>query len=180
MIQTNLRSQVLAILLSLVLCVSFAFAQKPTPTPERSHEIVALLNDARYAAPELTVDVLLKVIESKKIADPAWRREILDETFRTADEVKYPVRRERAYHGTGIVDTVSGYMTYAYEQNLDALSLKARIVKAWLREDKARARQMVFQIGGDLNLKPLICADAMGYEVTGIYASVGADRKSVV
>src|SRR5713101_7126882 len=44
----------------------------PTPTPERPREIVALLNDARIAAPELGVDTFLKVLESKKITDPVW------------------------------------------------------------------------------------------------------------
>ena len=149
----------------------------PTPTPERPREIVALLNDARLAAPELAVDTVLRVLESKKIKDVQWRRELLEEAMRMADDVKYPIRRERAYYGTGIVDTVSGYMTYAYNEKLDTLSLKARIIKDWLAEDKTRARQIVYQMGGDLKLKPLTCDDAMGYLVDDIYASVAAVAK---
>src|SRR5437899_3209890 len=66
--------------------------KKPTPTPERSREIVSLLNDARLAAPELGVDTFLKVVESKKVTDPVWRKEIVDEALRMTDDVKNPVR----------------------------------------------------------------------------------------
>jgi len=150
----------------------------PTPTPERNRAIVALLNDARLAAPEIGVDTFLKVAESNKInKDPEWRREILDEAWRMADEVKFPVRRTRAFHGTGIVDTVSGYMSHAFDLGFDSLSLRARVIKAWLRDDKFRARQLVFQIGGDLKLKPVRCEDAMGYQVADIYSAVGVVSK---
>jgi hypothetical protein len=151
---------------------------KPTPTPERPRAIVSLLNEARLAAPELAVDTLLKVVESKKATDPVWRKEILDEAWRMADDVRYPVQKERAYFGTDIVDTVSGYMTYAYELKLDRLSLQSRIIKNILTDDKQRARQMLFQIGGDLKLKPVGCEDSMSYVVDDIYATVGAVAKT--
>lgn len=180
------RTNIVKLILSLqiVCCVAIGVAAQkankepsPTPTPERPRAIVALLNDARLAAPELGVDTFLKVVESKKISDQVWRREILDEAMRMADEVKYPVRRSRAYYGTGIVDTVSGYLTNAHDQSLDTLSLKARIIKAWLADDKVLARQILFQMGGDLKLKPLRCEDAMGYMVDEIYTTVGAVGK---
>ncbi len=161
----------------LLLTISPLLAQKPTPTPERNRQIVALLNDARIAAPELAVDTLLRVIESKKVKEAEWRRELLDEAWRLSDDVKYPVRKKRAYWGTMIVDTVSGYMSYAYDQKLDSLSLKARIIKNWLRDDKFRARQLAFQIGGDLKLKPIRCDQALSYVVDDIYESVGAIGK---
>ncbi|MFT3745885.1 MAG: hypothetical protein QM785_16550 [Pyrinomonadaceae bacterium] len=167
-------SQFLTYLACFLITANAVVAQKPTPTPERNREIVALLNNARFAAPELAVDTFLRVVESKKVKDPDWRREILEEALRMADDVKYPIRRERAFRGTGIVDTVSGYMTYAFDQKLDTLSIKARIIKDILPDDKDRARQLVFQIGGDLKLKPLTCDDALGYNVEDIYTSVGA------
>ena len=175
-------------MLSIALCLIalnvIAAAQKPTPsprpTPERAREIVALLNDARLAAPELGVDTFLKVVESKKVTEPVWRREILEEALRMTDDVKYPIRRKSTYIVLGgVVDTVAGYMTYAYDQNLDAFSLKGRIAKDWLTEDKMRARQIIFQINGDLKLKPLTCGEAMVYEPTELYTSVGAVAKAV-
>lgn len=166
-----------------LLCVLFSFishatAQKPTPTPERPRQIVSLLNDARLAAPELTVDTFVSLVESKKVSDPIWRKEILEEAWRLTGDVKYPVRMGRAYYGTGIVDTVSGYMTYAYDQKLDAMSLQARIIKALLGEDRMRAREIVFQVGGDLKLKPLTCEDSLAHVVDDIYATVGAVAKA--
>lgn len=162
---------------ALLSCASPGFSQKPTPTPERPRAIVSLLNDARLAASELGVDTFLRVIESKKVTDPVWRKEILDEASRMADDVKYPVRKERAYFGTDIVDTVSGYMTYAYDLKLDTLSLRARIIKHVLADDKPRAREMLFQIGDDLKLKPLSCEDTLGYVVDDIYVTVGLVAK---
>ncbi len=148
----------------------------PTPDahPERPREIVALLNDARLAAPELAVDTFLKVVESKKIKDPEWRREILDEALRMADDVKYPIRKQRVYYASVPVDTVSGYMTLAYDQRLDSLSLKARAIHDILADDRMRARQLVFQIGGDLGLKSVACDEAMSYVVDDLYTSVAS------
>lgn len=161
-------------------------SDRPTPTPtpsppaidrDRPKELVTLLNDARLAAPELAVDTFLNVVESRKIKDREWRREILEEAMRVADDVKYPVRKERAYFANGIVDTVSGYMSYAYDLGLDSLSIKARLIKLWLTEDKHRARDIVFRMRGDLALKTLTCEDPMTYVVDDIYVSVGAVAK---
>lgn len=176
----GLTSRIVLIALALFACVPTA-AQKPTPTrpPERNREIVELLNDARFAAPELTVDTFLKAVESKTIKDEQWWREIIEEALRTADEVKYPVRKQRAFHGTGTVDTVSGYLTYAYDLHLDSLSLKSRVIKNVLLGDKERARQIVYQLGGDLKLKPRACEDTMTYDVSEIYSAVGSVAKSV-
>ena len=66
-------------------------AQMPATTPlppERPRELVRLLGDARLAAPEISVDTFLKVAKSKKITEPVWRRQILEEAFRAADEVR--------------------------------------------------------------------------------------------
>lgn len=147
---------------------------KPAPTPERPREVVALLNDARLAAPELTVETILDLVESKKIKEAEWRRELLEEALRLVGDVKYPVRRRGTYLVQGgVIDTVSGYMAYAYDQKLDSLSLKSRIIKNVLADDKQRARQLVFEIGGNLKLKPLTCEDALVYDVAEIYSVVG-------
>src|SRR5436853_2350555 len=89
----------------LIVCgaISSVAAQKaikepsPTPTPERPREIVALLNDARLAAPELAVDTFLKVVESKKVTDLVWRKEIIDEAWRMIDDVQFPMPMRLAY-----------------------------------------------------------------------------------
>ena len=184
MIQTNLRSQVLAILLSLVLCVSFAFAQKPTPTPERNREIVALLTDARYAAPELTVDTFLKVVETKKVTDPVWRKEIIDEALRMIDDVQYAMPMRPAYGGKveagNLLQGTEDFLrVFAHSAKLDRLSFKERAILVLLETDPQRAKQMIFQIGGEFGLKPRSCEDALAYGPDGIYPVVLKVAKAV-
>ncbi len=177
----NLSLTLLVTAICLFVLNGVATAQKrelsPKPTPERSAAIVALLNDARSAAPELAVDTLLKVVESKKITDPVWRRGILEEAFRMTGDVKYPVRMSVVYFPRSAVDTRAGYLSYAFDMKLDALSLKARIIRLILLADTARAKQIVYEMGGDLGLKRLTCEDTMAYQVADIYAAVAAVAK---
>lgn len=181
-IAVPIRALSLAFFLTMAIGVP-TLAQKstkqPSPTPERSPSVVALLNDARLAAPELAIDTFLKVIESKKVADPAWRKEILEEALRMTDDVRYPMRKSLVYlTAAPVADTDAGYMTYAYDLQLDGLSLKARVIKNMLTNDKERAREMLFQTRGELNLKRLTCEDAMAYDVGQIYSTLTDVAKS--
>lgn len=174
------RSFVL-VLVSLTL-FGLATAQKPvtTPTPERSREIAALLNDARLAAPELAVDTFLKIVESKKVTDPAWKREIVDEALRLADDVKYPVRMRPVPIPDVILNNTEAYLlAIAYSQKLDRMSLKSRAIDQIVEYDRDRAKQLIFEMGGRLGLKPRTCSDTMTYEVSDIYLTVGKVAKAV-
>ena len=183
--KTKLKATLRSVfVLAVALSGNAIFAQstaekKPTPTPERNRQIVALLNDARIAAPELAVDTFLKVVESKKVTDPVWRREILEEALRMTGDVKYPIRMNVVFFPRSAVDTRAGYLSYAFDQKLDALSLKARILKLLLPVDTARAKQIVYQMNGDLGLKRLTCEDTMAYHVDDIYSAVAAVAKAV-
>ena len=151
----------------------------PKATPQRSPAIVALLNNARFASPEIAADTFIKIVESKKVTESVWRREILDEALRITDDVKNPVRRTGIPFKGVPVDTQAGYLSYAFDLKLDQLSLKGRIIKQLLIVDKERARQIVYQMGGRLGLKPLSCEDTLAYEVSDIYRTVGEVAKSV-
>lgn len=145
----------------------------PTPTPERNRAIVALLNDARYAAPELGVDIFLKVLETKKVAEPVWRKEILDEALRMIDDVQYPMAMRPAFGGQReLNDTAEYILAGAFNSKLDRLSLKGRVITLLLETEPARAKQMIFQMGGDFGLKPRSCEDVMTYRVNDIYPVV--------
>lgn len=173
------------LILTLVFPFAEAVAQKPTPTPERDRRVVALINDARLAAPELTVDTLLKLVESKKVTDPVWRKEIIDEALRTIDDVQYPVAMHAAFGGDSegtirsLNDTEDGLMIGAYQRNLDKLSLKARTLEILLEIDRERAKQIVFQMGGQLGLKPRTCEDVLAYMPDEIYPVIGKVAKAV-
>ncbi len=149
----------------------------PKPTPERSREIVALLNDARLAAPELWVDTFLKVVETKKVTDPVWRKEIIDEALRMIDDVQYPMPMRPAYGGkvernNELLDTLDVVLGMS-SAKLNRLSFKGRVITLLLETDRERAKQMIFQMGGQFGLKPRSCEDALSYEPDDIYGVVG-------
>ncbi len=172
------------VLLLLSACIISTFAQKPTPTPERNRQIVALLNDARLAAPELAVDTLLKVVESKKVTDPVWRKEIIDEALRTVDDVQYPMPMRPGFGGkveaNNLLQGTEDYLrVFAHGAKLERLSFKGRVINLLLETEPARAKQMVFQMGGDFGLKPRSCEDALAYSPEGIYPVVVKVAKTV-
>lgn len=158
--------------------------KKPTPTPERPRAIVSLLNDARIAAPELAVDTFLKIIESKKVADRVWRKEIIDEALRMIDDVQYPMPMRPAYggkveRGNLLNDTEVVVLASAHTAKLDRLSFKGRAITLLLETDPERAKQMILQMGGQFGLKPRTCEDALTYSPDGIYPVVIEVAKAV-
>lgn len=173
------------IFLAILVCVPSALAQKPTPTPERNREIVALLNDARLAAPELAVDTFLKVVESKKVTDPVWRKEIIEEALRMIDDVQYPMPMHAAFGGDrdgtirSLNDTEAYILISAYSAKLDKLSFKGRAIMLLLETDRERAKRLIFQMGGQLGLKPRTCEDVLSYTPDDIYLVVGKVAKAL-
>lgn len=154
--------------------------KKPTPTPERPRKIMSLLDDARLAAPELAVDTFLKVIESKKVTDAVWKKEILEEALRITEDVKYPVQlRPIEIRGVSLNNTEAYVLAVAYSQKLDRLSLKSRVITLLIDSDRERAKQAAFEIGGQLGLKRRSCEDTMTYEVGAIYSAVAKVANAV-
>lgn len=145
----------------------------PKPTPERPREIVTLLNDARLSAPELAADVFLHVIESKKVVDPAWRREIIDEAKRIIADVKRVAPVVIAFGNPKELNDTEEYIQAAVSrQNLDRLSFHSRLIKLVVETDPAEARFMTFQLGGDLGLTPRSCRDILIYSPDDMYLAV--------
>lgn len=158
--------------------------KKPSPIPERSREIVSLLSDARLAAPELAVDIFLKVVEAKKVTDPVWRKEIIEEALLTIDDVQYAMPMRAAYGGkvennNALQGTEDYLRMFAHGAKLDRLSFKGRVITLLLETDPARAKQMVFYMGGDFGLKPRSCEDALTYGPEVIYPVVIKVAKAV-
>jgi hypothetical protein len=153
-----------------------ALAQKPEPADvtEPPREISALLSSARITAPELAADTLLKVSKSKQVTDSEWRREILEEAYRMAGDARNPVKKKSIPLKGVPVDTHAGYLSYAYDLELDTLSLRSRVIRQMLALDIARSRQMLFEINGRLGLQGLKCEEGLVYEVSDIYGAVVA------
>jgi hypothetical protein len=141
--------------------------EKTKPEQKRPDEIVIYLNNVRSAPPEFAADLLISITESDKIISSTWKRELLDEAFHLAPDAQQPFRRKytSALHP---IDTRAGYMGYAFELNLDSLSLQCRAVRGLLSVDKQKARALFSEIP-KLELKPISCEESLVYDVSDFY-----------
>jgi hypothetical protein len=131
----------------------------------------ALVVDARSVPAEFAADVLLRLVESGRVTERAWRRELLAEAFRTAGGAQQPLKR-RIAPGLDFAYTREDYRARAFQLNLDALSLRLRAVNAMLKVDKPRARALFDELPRRLPLAPLTCADALVYDVRDFYETL--------
>jgi len=144
---------------------------KKKPPPARPPEIVALITDARTVAPEFAAFAFYRLVEAKKVTDPQWQRELLEEVFTTAATAQEPLRR-RALPGTE-VDTRSGYFASAFALGMDAMTLRLRAVALMLALDARKAREMFAEMPSKLELSPLNCKDSLVYDVVYFYDVLG-------
>lgn len=135
----------------------------------RPLEVLLLINDVRSAPPEFAADLLIRIAQSDKVAEPAWKCELLEEAFRLAATVQQPVKRVSL--PSSPTDTRAGFLASAFELGLDALSLECRVVNALLSVDKPKAREMFAQIP-KLQLAALDCEDSLVYNVSDYYATL--------
>lgn len=143
----------------------------PSPPSARPPEIVALVTDARTVAPEFAAFALYRLVEAKKVADPQWQRELLEEVFTTATTAQETLRR-RALPGTE-VDTRSGYFASAFAIGMDAMTLRLRAVALMLALDARKAREMFAELPSTVELPPLTCKDSLVYDVVYFYDVLG-------
>ena len=152
---------------------SVAWESRQTPGAEVQPlpvEIAQLVDEARTAPAEFAADILIRLAESDKVVDRKWKRELLEEAFRRAAGAQQPVKRD--YAG-GNMDTREGYLSLGLDLNLDTLSLQCRVVKAMLLIDPQRARELFGEIPPKHQLPPLNCKDALVYNVSEFYDTLG-------
>src|SRR5260370_863605 len=151
----------------LFLIATLLLAEPPKlPEPYQS-----IAEQAHSVSPEFAADALLRVVESRKITNVEAQRDLVEQAFRLSATAKFHVRM-RGLPGT-VVDTRSGYLSKAHDLKLDALSLRSRAVRNMLPLDGARARAMFQEINRPA-LTPLSCDDALVYDVSDYYRTLGA------
>lgn len=150
--------------LVLAACTAWGAAKRPV-------EIEALVDRARGAPAEFAADALLRIAASGKIADEAWKSELLEEAFRRAAGAQQPVKRRAA--GETLRGAPVDFLNRAFAQDLDALSLQCRAVRAMLLLDPAKARQWFTQIPRP-RAPRVSCEDALTYDVSAYYETLGA------
>jgi hypothetical protein len=142
----------------------------PAETPKLPEPYQSIAEQAHSVSPEFAADALLRLVESRKITNAEAQRDLLEQAFRLASSAKFRVRM-RGLPGS-LVDTRSGYLSRAYDLKLDTLSLASRAVRDMAPIDSARARAMFQEILRPV-LAPLTCDDALVYDVSDYYRTLG-------
>ena len=102
-------------------------------------------------------DVMIRLAGSARVADPAWRRELLDEAFMRAYGAQEQYRRSS---GQPIPpDSRQGAQFLAFATALTRVSLQVRVSQLMAFTDPTRARELFEWI--DLNLSPGVCDDPL-------------------
>jgi len=100
-------------------------------------EIYALVETARSAPPEFAAWGLLRIAESKRLRDPAWEAELLEEALQFARNARHPMGKRLA-PGIAQSDSRAAYWDAAYKLGLDRLSLETRAIAILPAKDKLR------------------------------------------
>lgn len=140
------------------------------PSPLRySVDPGSLVGAIRSAPPELAADALIRLAESSAAIPAAEKVELLERAFDLAAHAQQPFRRSLI---SGNADSPNGYLSDAFDLQLDALSLRCRAARAMAALDKRRAREMFNRISPRLALAPLGCEDDLQYEVSVLYTTL--------
>lgn len=130
--------------------------------------VASLLYLARTAAAEFRADALLRIATSGLVSDQRLRTELLDEAFESAGRAGFQIKK--VHYDALDRDSRIGYLEMSYELNLDATSLRCRIVNAFIDIDRIHAKDLFSQIPiKDALGKPLTCEDALVFDVTTYY-----------
>jgi len=123
--------------LLVILPLSRASAQD---LPQLAPETMGLIQEARALAPEFSADSLMRLADSRLVADSAWKRQLLEDSFRAGGLAELPYRK------AGEANTDSRSSRAFWNNNLEALTLQTRAVEAMLELDSQHARTMFEQI----------------------------------
>src|SRR6266850_1688280 len=151
-------------------CLFLITTLLPAETPKLPEPYQSIAEQAHSVSPEFAADALLRIVESHKITHTEAQRDLVEQAFRLAASAKFHVRM-RGLAGS-MVDTRSGYLSKAYDLKLDALSLASRAVRDMTPIDSTRARAMFQEILRPA-LTPLTCDDALVYDVSDYYRTLG-------
>jgi hypothetical protein len=130
--------------------------------------IDSLIDMARAAPGEFAADAMIRIAALDSLEKPR-RVRLLEEAFQRASESQEPYRRR-----AGITKVVgsAGFFNRAFDQDLDALTLRLRVVEALLPLDKDKARDLFLRIP-PLQLPKLHCSDFLVYDVGRYYQVLG-------
>lgn len=164
----------------LTVAVAAALAGIPSAEGPRPRDplLVALVSETGAAPPEFAADVLTRLATSDRIADPEWKRELLELAFDRAAIAHEPFRRSA---GAVPPDSRTAALLQAYDIRLDRVSLQARVAVGMLPVDAERAHEMFDWIDphfGPTSCDDLLVANADEYYGALTRLALGASRLS--
>jgi hypothetical protein len=131
-------------------------------------EIEALVDQARSVPPELGAEALIRLAESDKVADRAWKIGLLEEAFQQGTLAQLRWKRVAVEFGR---DPAAAFLNKAYAQNLDANSLQCRVVLAMLPLDRKKAKELFLDVPPP-RLESLSCSDRLVHDVSLYYVTL--------
>ena len=137
----------------------FAVAAAAAEPPKHPPDLEAIAVAAGSAPAEFHADALLRLAESGKVADPAWKREMIEEAFAVTASARTPVPVRSVRAGR----TASG-------PALDRLSLQVRAVNLMRSIDGRKARAMFAEVSKP-SPRELECTDATWDDVSAWYSA---------
>jgi len=96
---------------------------RPKQEVDRPKEVLGLIDQSRALPPEFCADTLLKIAGSPLVSDAKWKRELIEEAFRTAAHAQLPYRRRTGPY----TDERSTHE--AWTNGIEGLTLQTRAVK---------------------------------------------------
>lgn len=142
----------------------------PAASPEESPEVAEILDLARVAPPEFRADALLVLVEANRIRSRSRGLELLEEALAMAGAARFARKMVLA---VGHFDTPEGSLSHAYGLNLDSESLRYRAVRALIRLDPRRAREL-FESVADFHVSRHSCDSALTYDSRAAFETLGA------
>lgn len=137
-------------------------------------EIAALLDRARGAPGEFAADVMIRIAALDKV-DKARKMQLLEEAFLRASEAQQPYKR---HPSISRLDAPAGFQNRAFNQDLDGLSLRLRVVERMLPLDSRKARELFEQIPPP-HPPRLACEDFLVYDLSRFFSvAAGVARQS--
>src|ERR1039457_3647548 len=146
--------------------LAFACLAASASAASRPPIFADLADRARAQPAEFAADALLRIADAPTPADVAWKREILEDAFHLAAGAQQPLGRR---NWTGKPGSL---FDKAYAQGLDACTLQCKAVHAMLAIDYKKARELFGEIPPP-QIPRLTCEDALVYDVSIFYATVG-------
>ena len=145
-----------------------AATQLPAPPRHaRDRTVEALVFDVAGSPAEFSADLLIRLAGSAAVADPDWKRELLEIAFRRAYGVQEPHKRIAP---NASIDSRAGGFTRAYATGLDALTLQVRTALAMLPVDPTRSQELFEWI--DFSLPPASCGELLIPVADDYYAAL--------